>query len=416
MNKPHVVIVGAGFGGVYTALKLAPFVKKGWINVTLINKTNYFLFTPLLHEVATGGLGAHSATESLREIFSGTGVRLIQATVDTVDMSARKVIYAGKELAFDVAVVATGAETNYYNIPGAKEYTRVLKNLSDALSIREELIDTFEDASCVESSEERKKHLTFVVVGGGATGVEMAAEIAEFIDHMYERHFKGVSCIKKDEISLHLVNTGPDLLSMLPQTLREKTARHLQRLGVMLHLGATVTEVHDKNIMFKDGSSISARFILWAAGVTPVAPVFLGTEIPLVNGRISTDPSLQVVGTQGVFALGDVSLVQTPDTKGYPPVAQVAAQQANVVASNIIAYIKGKPLKQFTYQSKGTLVSLGQWYAVGTMFGMSFSGKLMWWIWRTVYLFKFNSWSKRWRIMSEWSEALFFPRDITKLR
>lgn len=416
MNKPHVVIVGAGFGGVYTASNLVPYVKQGLIEVTLINKTNYFLFTPLLHEVATGGLGTHSATESLREIFSGTGVRLIQASVDTVDMSARKVFYEGKECAFDVAVVASGAETNYYNIPGAKEYTKVLKNLSDALAIREEIIDAFEDASCITESDDRKKHLTFVVVGGGATGVEMVAEIAEFIGHMYERHFKGVSCIRKDEISIHLVNTGSDLLSMLPLSLRKKAARHLEKLGVMLHLGVSVTEVHNQRIIFKDGGSISARFILWAAGVTPTAPACVGTEVPLVNGRISTEPSLQVVGTQGVFALGDVSLVQTPDTKGYPSVAQVAVQQANVVASNIMAYTQNKPLKQFSYHSKGTLVSLGQWYAVGTIFGMSFSGKLMWWIWRTVYLFKFNSWSKRFTIMSEWTQALLFPRDITKLR
>lgn len=415
-NKHHVVIVGAGFGGVYTAKALVPYIKKGMLEVTIISKTNYFLFTPLLHEVATGGLGGRSVTEPIRHIFSGTGVTFHQGVVETFALKEKVVVVDGKKIAYDSLVVATGATTNFYGISGAQEHSLVLKNLADAIEIRERIIDAIEDASCIESALERKKKLAFVVVGGGATGVEMAAEMAEFIHTLYDLYFKGVSAIEKKDISLHLVNTGPDLLAMLHPTLRAKTAERLVHLGVELHMNMSVTEVTKEKVLFKDGSSIDTSFVFWAGGITPSIPSCLGTETALVGGKLPVDTFLRLKGESGVFVLGDSACVDTPDLKGYPALAQIAVRQAEVVAHNIVAIYTRTPLKEFRYAIRGTLVSLGQWYAVGQMFGMRLSGRLMWWIWRTVYLFNFHSWTKRFKIAFEWTEALFSPRDITKLR
>lgn len=416
MSKPHVAIVGAGFGGVYTAKALVPYVKKGLIDVTVINKTNYFLFTPLLHEVATGGLSARSVTESVRHIFEGTGVIFHQGIVEALDPKQGTLSVDGKEIAFDYVVVATGAVTNFYGIKGAEEYSFVLKNLQDAVEIRERIIDAFEDASSVENAEQRKKELSFVVVGGGATGVEMVAEMAEFIDTLFERYFKGVSQIKKEDISVHLVNTAPEVLAMPHPSLRKKTAEHLEYLGVQLHMNMSVTEVTAESVVFADGTSIDTHFVFWAGGITPSLPRFSGVEPLLAGGKLVTDAFLRMKGSDRVFVLGDSALAETPAGKGYPALAQIASRQGPVVAENIMLSLAHKPLKTFSYTIKGTLVSLGQWYAVGEMFGLKLSGRLMWWIWRTVYLFNFHSWTKRFKIAFEWTEALFSPRDITKLR
>ncbi len=416
MSRPHIVIVGAGFGGVYTARTLVPYVKKGLIHVTIVNKTNYFLFTPLLHEVATGGLSARSVTESVRHIFEGTGVVFHQGLVEAIDPKQGTLTVDRKEINYDYVVVGTGAVTNFYGIPGAAEHSLVLKNLIDAIEMRERIIDAFEDASCVESAEQRKRDLTFVVVGGGATGVEVVAEIAEFIDTLLLRYFKGVSCIQKSEVSLHLVNTAPEILAMLHPRLRKKAFRRLERLGVLLHMNMSVTEVTGESVKFADGTSINTHFVFWAGGITPSIPKFNSFEPTLAGGKLVTDIFLRMKGSDRVFVLGDTACVETVDGKGYPALAQIAAEQGEVVAKNIILSIAHKPLTVFSYKIKGTLVSLGQWYAVGEIFGLKLSGRLMWYVWRTVYLFNFHSWTKRFKIAFEWTEALFSPRDITKLR
>lgn len=416
MKKPHVVIVGAGFGGVYTARHLVPYVKKGLIDVTVVNKTNYFLFTPLLHEVATGGLSGRSVTEPIRHIFASTGVMFHQGTVESIDSKNHELVVDGKKVSYDYAVVATGAVTNFYGITGAEKHSLVLKNLSDAIEIRERIIDAFEDTSCVENKEGRKKDLAFVVVGGGATGVEMVAEMAEFIHALYEKYFEGVSTIKKEEISIHLVNTAPDVLAMLDPVLRAKALRHLSRLGVSLHMNTSVAEVTADKVVFADGASIDTRFVFWAGGITPTAPACVSFDPVRMGGKFAVDTFLRMKGEAGVFVIGDTACVDTPDGKGYPALAQIAVQQAEVVAHNIVASITQKPLKAFSYTVRGTMISLGQWYAVGQIFGMKLSGKFIWWLWRTVYLFNFHSWTKRFKIAFEWTEALFSPRDITKLR
>jgi NADH dehydrogenase len=392
MQKPHIVIVGAGFGGLYTANHLLPYVKKGEISITLINKTNYFLFTPLLHEMATGGLHPTSISEALREIFKKTGVTIYQDTVLSIDTSKKVVQTNTCEIPYDYVVVATGAETNYYNIPGAKENSLGLKNLEDAVNIRQSIIDSFEKATLIKNEDERKKLLSFVVVGGGATGVETVSEIAEFANEIKNRYYKGEKRYHVKDICISLINTGPEILKPFHPKIQKIAAKRLQEMGVTLLLSKTVSSLSPGIIHFSDESTLSANTIVWATGVTPSVPKCMEHEAKLVGGRLETDEFLRMTNMPNIFVLGDSACVIEPNgNTPLPMLAQVAVGEAGVVAKNIIATIKNKKLSKFIYKSKGSLVSLGQWFAVGEIYTFIISGKIAWWIWRTVYLFKFLS-------------------------
>ena len=435
MLKPHIVILGAGFGGTYVAKKLVHNVRKGAIDVTIINRTNYFLFTPLLHEVATGALSPASVAEPLREIFAGTGIRIAQGTVESIDRTARTLKLSGNaascDLTYDYLVIATGAETNYYNIPGAEKFSYALKNLADAARIRTQIIDSFERAILTTDQSERARLLSFVVVGGGATGVETAAELAEFVQAMTRRYYNGgQGCdpmdrriCKPEEVSVSLIHTGPELLQMFKPGLRAAAEKRLRQNKVTIHLNSTVAEVTAQGVRLTAGEMVSAATVIWAAGVKPIIPHFEGVQPALVMGRLGVDEFFSVNGDEHIFALGDTAgyvdrdvLAKDPTkTVMLPQLAQVAEKQAACVARNIISSIRARPLIDFHFHSKGSMVSVGQWFAIGEIFSLALSGRLTWWLWRTVYLFKFASWKKRTRIAFEWTLDMFYPRDITKL-
>jgi NADH dehydrogenase len=407
MKKAHVVIIGGGFGGIYTAHSLKNLIAEGTVEVTLINKTNYFQFTPLLHEVATGGLSPMSVVEPIREIFRNSKVHFIQDEVESINIEEKQVTTINRTIGYDFLVISSGAETNYYGTAGAMDNTLTLKNLTDALVIRKRIIDLCERAAHIADDEERKRLLSVVVVGGGATGVELSAEIIEFMQETLCSYY-GTTChLKKEDMQVTVVAASPDLLPPFPPELRVIAKNELIRKGIKVMTGETVTEVKQNRIIFADKSFIDAGTIIWVAGVKPVSPNISGVEKEK-NGRIKIDEFLRVVGHTEVFSLGD--------TGGTAPMlAQVATQQGRTVAQNIAASIRGKALVPFTFFEKGLLVSLGQWYAAGKIFGVTLKGPLMWWIWRTVYLFNFHSGRKRFKIAVEWTVNLFYPRDITEV-
>jgi NADH dehydrogenase len=407
MKKAHVVIIGGGFGGIYTAHSLKNLIAEGTVEVTLINKTNYFQFTPLLHEVATGGLSPMSVVEPIREIFRNSKVHFIQDEVESINIEEKQVTTINRTIGYDFLVISSGAETNYYGTAGAMDNTLTLKNLTDALVIRKRIIDLCERAAHIADDEERKRLLSVVVVGGGATGVELSAEIIEFMQETLCSYY-GTTChLKKEDMQITVVAASPDLLPPFPPELRVIAKNELIRKGIKVMTGETVTEVKQNRIIFADKSFIDAGTIIWVAGVKPVSPNITGVEKEK-NGRIKIDEFLRVVGHTEVFSLGD--------TGGTAPMlAQVATQQGRTVAQNIAASIRGTALVPFTFFEKGLLVSLGQWYAAGKIFGIILKGPLMWWIWRTVYLFNFHSGRKRFKIAVEWTVNLFYPRDITEV-
>lgn len=403
MTKKHIVIAGAGFGGMYVARHLLPHAKRGEISITIINPTNYFLFTPLLHEVATGTLSTRSVAEPLSELFVGLPVTIKLGTVSHVDTVKRQVLVDDTAIAYDYLVIATGAETSYYDIPGAREYTLPLKTLADAVKIRTAVIKTF------EQHEDRCP--TFVVVGGGPTGVELAAELSEFVDEMEHRYYQHQK--QEYRCTVSLVTATPDILPMFTPSLRYAAMKHLERIGVQARTNTSVISVTANGLRLGDGTNLASDLTIWTAGVHATIPDAANT-FSVERGRIITDRYLHAKGSKNVFVLGDAAQVIQGNAT-LPMLAQVAVSQARVVAKNVMARVHENELAPFHFHFKGSLVSLGKWYAIGDLRVTTIRGRFAWWLWRTVYLFKFISWKKRFRIAFEWTMDIFAPRDITKL-
>ncbi len=403
MNKIKIVIVGGGFGGVYTALNLNKILNKKEVEITLINKTNYFLFTPLLHEVATGGLTPDSIIESVREVFRGSCVNIVEDIAIEIDKDQKLVKTTSDSYKYDYLVISTGAQTNYFNTIGAKEHSFTLKNLEDAISLRNHILETCETAFKTKN----KDLLVTSIVGAGPTGVELSAELQEYMQHTLCMYYKN-SGFKKEDIKVNIITTTPDVISQFPQKMRDYAMEELKERGINVITNSFVTKIEPNQITFKDGASIKSHTVIWVAGVSPILSEIKGL-IPGQKGRIDTNEFLQTSYDKNIFSLGDVS-------GNHPMLAQVAVQQAKVVAKNIKALINNDKLTAFKFIQKGLLLSIGQWFALGNFLGMTFKGKIMWWIWRTAYLFNFLSWRKRFEIASEWTSNLFYPRDITYLK
>lgn len=416
ISRPRVVILGAGFGGIYTLLNLFRILGRRSADITIINRTNYFLFTPLLHEVATGGIAHHNVVESLRALIAKSGAKLHVASVEKINTAAKTVQTSAGVFPYDFLVTALGAKTNFYGIPGAEEHSLVLKDLYDAIKMRNAVIEACEMATNMPTCEARKKLLTFTVIGGGATGVELAAEMADLLFDTVRTFYRGV--IEAREITIHLATAGDSLLPQFHPSLRARAERALVSKGVRVEYKKQAIRVEKNRVVYADGSSVESGTIVWVAGVMPeIVPA--DVSLPLdARGRIIVNEFLQVKGHETVFALGDIASREQSQGKAppaaLPMLAQVAVAEAAVVAANIAALIRLQPLRPFYYTSRGELVSVGSWHAVANIFGTRWSGALAWFIWRTVYLFKFPSWSKKIKVAFDWTIDMFYPRDITK--
>lgn len=408
-EKKKVVILGGGFGGLYTYKGLYKHFKHDELDITVVNRTNYFLFTPMLHEVATGGLAHHQIVESIRQVIYKTNDKLHVAELVSIDCDKRIVKTTIGELPYDILVVALGATTNFFDTPGACEHAFVLKNLHDAIKLRNTLIETFEKASEITDEEARRKALSFAVVGGGATGVELVAEITELYMTTFLKYYHGL--IKTSDIPLYLVNRGPELLAPFHPSLRKKALKILSKNKVRVLLNTGVKEVKENGILLDNDTFLDVGHVVWAAGVKPNSPMFI-QDIPLdKNGKVIVNSTLQLSGHPEVFVLGDMASI---DSNPMPMLAQIAERQGLHTGLNISKLVNKKRLIPFEYKLKGELASLGQWNAVANIYGIKISGPVAWFLWRTVYLFKFLSTSKRVKIAIDWTMNIFYPRDITK--
>ncbi len=404
-NKTKIVIVGGGFGGVYTAGRLRKLFDRDEIEIILINRSNFFLFTPLLHEVATGGLSPTSIVEPIREVFRGTCINFVEDEVIEIDQQKKMVTTSHTTYSYDYLVVATGADTNYFGTPGAKENCFTLKSLHDAVALRNHILQTCEQA--IKTGN--KDMLAVGIVGAGPTGVELAAEYAEYM-HLTIKNYYGNSDFSEADVKINLITATADVISQFPVKMRSLAAERLQKLGIKVLANKVVTKVEPNTLTFKDGSELKSHTLVWVAGVAPTLSEIKGLAVG-PKGRLEVDASLRSSNDAFTFALGDASGT-------FPMLAQVAVQQSKVVARNIYLLIR-KPsskLSTFEFTPKGLLISIGQWYAIGNFFGITISGRIMWWIWRTVYLFNFLSWRKRLEIAGEWTVNTFYPRDITYLK
>jgi NADH dehydrogenase len=414
-TKPkRIVILGAGFGGTYTFKHLHRFFHRDLTaQLILVNRHNYFLFTPLLHEVATGGVSPENITESLRKVIGCCLYDFYLATVESINLDKKEVITTLGPISYDYLVISLGAETNFYDVIGAKDYSFTLKSLEDAIRLKNHFITTLERSSKVKDESGLSKLLTFVVVGGGPTGVELAAEMADFLYGTFAK-FYSQELISK--VRIILLQSGPELLPAFPPYFRQKSLEVLKRKEVEVRLNTSVVRVGKDSIVLSSGEELSTSGTIWVAGIQPASLRFQPEPEKDNRGRLIVDQTLQLKGYPDVFVLGDLACFKDEKTdRCLPALAQVATKQAKVVAENIKCLVRGRPCQPFTYHHSGDLVSLGRWLAVGEISKFSFSGHFAWWLWRTVYLSKLISWPKKIKVAVDWTLNLFMPRDISQL-
>ena len=413
-EKIKIIIVGNGFGGTYTLKNLHKFFcEKSQVEISLVGEKNYFLFTPLLHEVATGAIHKENIVEPIRKILGCCISKFYLAKMEKINLEKQTITAGTYTLPYDYLVLATGAETNFYNIKGAKENSFTLKTIEDAVKIKNQVIRQIEHAAHIADRAERKKMLTFVIVGGGPTGVELAAELQELVQENFSHYYQKEII---EDASVILIQRGKELLPQFGEKMKKKSLEFLEKKGVKVMLNTAVQEANSQGVLINDSREIKTQTIIWVAGIKMAELNFSKEMRKTKDGRLIVNKYLQLQDYNNIFALGDMAAFKAENTDNFlPALAQVAEKEAKMVARNIYLSIENKELKPFTYKHAGNLVSLGQWMAIGEISNFTFWGHIAWWLWRTIYLSKLISFRKKIKVAMDWTINLFYPRDISEL-
>jgi NADH dehydrogenase len=412
MARTRIVVLGGGFGGVYTALHLERLLGSS-AEVTLVSRENFFLFTPMLHEVAASDIDITHLVSPLRALLRHATVFV--GEVASIDCDDRTVaVRHGSEahvhrLPYDHLVVALGSITNFYGLPGLEQHALTMKTLGDAIHLRNEVIGALEeaDSECAAGGDEP---LTFVVAGGGFAGVETIAALNDFVQEglaFYPR-------VTASRIRMVLVHAGSVILPELGEKLGGYAQQQLAKGGVEIITNAKVADAGRDGVRLADGRVIPSRLIVWTAGTSP-HPLLHDLPCELDHGRIVVDETLAVPGFPGVWAVGDCAVVPDRRTgKPHPPTAQHAIREGRTVARNIAASIKGRPPVPFDFRTIGQLAAIGKRTGVARVAGVNFSGFFAWWLWRTVYLSKLPRLEKKIRVAIDWTLDLVFSKDFVQ--
>jgi NADH:ubiquinone reductase (H+-translocating) len=415
-----VAIAGGGFGGVYTAKALARALHRNKRpGCGIIAEDNFMVFQPLLAEVAGAAIAARHVVNPIRLLCRG--VEVIRGRISKIDLERRQLaIHAGEFtrtliVEFQHLVLALGSVVDLSQVPGMAEHAYLLKNAGDALQLRGAIIDRMEEANVLRDPDIARRLLTFVVVGGGYSGVETAGQILDLL-HRVHRFYSHVDqkCFK-----VILIHSGPHLLPEMEESLGKYCQARLEERGLEIILNERVTAVTASNVYLRSGRSLESYTIVSTVGNAP-NPVLLETchawNIPTEKGRVITDACLRVPGQDRLWAVGDCAAVPHIDDGRCPPTAQFAMRQGALAGKNIARALKGEPVETFRFKGVGTLASIGHRRAVADVFGMKFSGFIAWFLWRTLYLLKLPGLDRKIRVVSDWTLELFFPRDISLLR
>ena len=410
----HVVIVGGGFGG----LRAAQAFKSAPADVTLIDRRNYHLFQPLLYQVATGSLSPGEIAAPLRSVFSRQkNTRVLLGEVVDLDPVTKRVMLAdGASIEYDSLIVAAGSQTFYYGHDAWREWAPGMKSIEEATNIRHKILYAFEVAERLSDPVQRRAWLTFVIVGAGATGVELAGAIGEIARQTLKNDFRS---IRPEEAEIILLDGAPRVLPPFPDDLAQKAQRSLEKLGVEVKTGVMVKDVDREGLTIQthDGTQrLNARTVIWAGGVT-VSP--LGRTVAKRTnaetdrgGRIKVNPDLTVPNCPDIYVIGDLALLQGPNGKPLPGVAQVAMQQGTYVAKEIVRKLQHETeIKPFKYFDKGDMAVIGRWSAVANIFGAHISGFFAWIIWAFIHLMYLVQFQSRILVFIQWAiQDLTFNR------
>jgi NADH dehydrogenase len=381
-NEPHIVIVGSGFGGLEAARNLA----RAPVRITLIDQRNHHLFQPLLYQVATASLPTSEIAWPIRFLLRGhENVTTLLGTVTGVDKANRQVLLEGERpIGFDTLILATGARHSYFGHDEWEPYAPGVKTLEDATRIRRRILSAFEQAEWETDPERRAQWLTFVIIGAGPTGVELAGTIAELAHDTLRGDFRNFDTRSARVV---LVEAGPRILAGFTEDLSAYAEQALNRLGVEIRLGQPVSECREDGIEL-GGATLPARTILWAAGVA-ASPAADWLEAPADRaGRIRVEPDLTAPGQPDIFVIGDTAFVAGADGRPVPGVAPAAKQQGRYVADLIKARLQGKPVPPpFAYRNSGNLATIGKRAAIVDFGWIKLRGRLAWWIWGIAHIF-----------------------------
>ena len=378
---PTVVVIGGGFGGIEVVKQLADKP----VEVILIDKHNYHTFQPLLYQVATGSLEAESIAFSLRKNFEGQkNLRFRNTEVTSVDTASNIVHTTIGDIAYDYLVIATGSTTNFFGNKEMEHFAMPMKSIPEALNLRYLVLQNLEEAILKPSKEERAPYLSFVLVGAGPTGVELAGSLAELRNHVLNKDYPE---LVKEEMKVYLVDFLPKVLGPFSDEGSKAAEGYLKNMGVEILLNVKVDTYDGKEIKFEGGKSIKTKNVIWSAGVMGVIPEGISKAAIERGNRIRVSNTLLADGSNNIFAIGDVSAMITEETpKGHPGVAQVAIQMGELTGKNINRLIKGEPLVPFKYNDKGSLATIGRNKAIADIGKFKTQGFFAWLIWMFVHL------------------------------
>jgi NADH:ubiquinone reductase (H+-translocating) len=416
-RKPHkkrIVILGGGFGGVYAAMYLEKLlVRRSAVEICLVSHDNFFLFTPMLHEIAASDLEITNIVNPLRKLLRK--VEVLVGDVNQIDLPNKRVLISrgyrndSKQIDYDHLVIALGSITNFYDIPGLAGLAVAMKSLRDAIQLRAQIIRHLEEANSECNLADRQSLLTFVVAGGGFAGVETVAALNDFVREALPFYPN----LSEDMLRVMLVHSGPAILPELGESLGRYAEKVLARRGVEIRLKNRVKSVTESKVFLADGVSVPSRTLVWTAGTVP-SPIISSLPCAKERGRLLVNQFLGVPDWPDVWAVGDCAFV--PDIRNpgqsHPPTAQHAIREGRIVAQNIAAALLGRPLRSFSFKTIGLLASIGRRMGVARIFGFNFSGFFAWWMWRTVYLSKLPGLDKKVRVAFDWTLDLLFPKDV----
>ncbi|PYL98501.1 MAG: hypothetical protein DMF19_14160, partial [Verrucomicrobia bacterium] len=411
-RKKRIVILGGGFGGVYAAMQLEKLLaRENAVEVCLVSRDNFFLFTPMLHEIAASDLEITNIVNPLRKLLRQ--IEVIVGDVRQIDLPAKRVLIScdphdyPQQIGYDHLVLALGSVTNFHNLPGSAEFALPMKSLSDAIRLRAQVLRHMEEANSQCNLSDRESLLTFVVAGGGFAGVETVAALNDFVREALPFY----PSVREEMLRVILVHSGPVILPELGEALGRYTQKVLTGRGVDIRLNTRVKGVTEENVSLVDGSSIPTRNLVWTAGTAP-SPLIFSLPCMKAGGRLLVDQFLRVPDWPNLWAVGDCAFV--PDMrnpgKSHPPTAQHAMREGKIVAQNIVAALVDRPLKSFSFRTIGLLASIGRRMGVARIFGFNFSGFFAWWMWRTIYLSKLPGLDKKIRVAFDWTLDLLFPK------
>ena len=397
-NLPHVAVVGGGFGGLYAARALAGRP----VRVTLLDRRNHHLFQPLLYQVATAALNASDIAAPLRSILRRTpNVTVLLAEVERVDLAARRLVLERGEVGYDALVLAAGAGHSYFGHDEWEVFAPGLKTLEDALEIRRRVLLAYENAERERDGAEQRALLTFVVVGGGPTGVELAGALGEISRQTIARDFR---LIDPTKARIVLLEGSARVLGGFPEALSRRAEDALRRIGVEVRTGAIVTRV-TADAVWLGGQQIRARTVLWAAGVA-AAPLTRTLGVPLDRaGRVLVEPDLSIPGHPEAFAIGDLCVFPHQTGTPLPGVAPVAIQQGRRAADNVMRRLGGRPTRPFHYRDRGSMATIGRAAAVAVVGRFKLSGLIAWLAWLLVHIMFLIGFRNRFLVLFEWAWA-----------